>query len=116
MTNLILDEDLAITIIDTAKLENKTINQLLNDLLCNYLEEKYDKYWGKLAMQAKQEGSFKGNALQELLNIAQQKGIDLNDFYWGIKALESEKQPSIDNGLEFLNQVFKDKGIKIDFF
>lgn len=28
-------------------------------------------------MQAKQEGSFKGNALQELLNIAQQKGIKL---------------------------------------
>lgn len=44
MTNLILDNDLATTIIDTAKLENKTINQLLNDLLCNYLEEKDDKY------------------------------------------------------------------------
>lgn len=114
MTNLILDKDLATTIIDTAKLENKTINQLLNDLLCNYLEEKDDRYWGDLAMQAKQEGSFKGNALQELLNIAQQKGIDLNDLFWGRKALESEKQPSIDNGLEFLNQVLKDKGIKLD--
>lgn len=114
MINLALDDDLVTTIIDIAKSENKTINQLLNDLLCNYLEEKDDKFWGELAMQAKQEGSFKENALQELLNIAQQKGIDLNDFYWGRKALESEKQPSIDNGLEFLNQVLKDKGIKLE--
>ena len=40
--------------------------------------------------------------------------LELEDFYWGIKALESEKQPSIDNGLEFLNQVLKDKGINLE--
>lgn len=40
--------------------------------------------------------------------------LELEDFYWGIKALESEKQPSIDNGLEFLNQVIKEKGIKLE--
>lgn len=114
MANLELDHDLITVIIDTAKSENKTVNQLVNELLYNYLEEKDDRYWGDLAMQAKHEGSFKGNALQELLNLAQQKGIDLNDFYWGVKALESEKQPSIDNGLEFLNQMLKDKCIKLD--
>lgn len=114
MANLELDHDLITIIIDTAKSQNKTANQLLKELLYQYLEEQDDKYWGNLAMQAKQEGSFKGNSLEELLNIAQQKGIDLNDFNWGIKALESEKQPSIDNGLEFLNQVINEKGIKID--
>ncbi len=40
--------------------------------------------------------------------------LELEDFYWGIKALESEKQPSIDNGLEFLNQVIKDKDINFE--
>lgn len=40
--------------------------------------------------------------------------LALEDFYWGIKALESEKQPSIVNGLEFLNQVIKDKGINLE--
>lgn len=40
--------------------------------------------------------------------------LELEDFYWGIKALESEQQPSINNGLEFLNQVLKDKGINLE--
>jgi prevent-host-death family protein len=40
--------------------------------------------------------------------------LELEDFYWGLKALESEQQPSIDNGLEFLNQVLKDKGINLE--
>jgi antitoxin Phd len=40
--------------------------------------------------------------------------LELEDFYWGMKALEAEKEPSLENGLSFLQQVIKEKGINID--
>ncbi len=40
--------------------------------------------------------------------------LELEDFYWGIKALEAEKEPSIENGLECLQQIMRDKGINLD--
>jgi antitoxin Phd len=36
-----------------------------------------DMYWGALAMQAKQEGVYQGDAMQRILDMAQQKGIKL---------------------------------------
>lgn len=36
-----------------------------------------DKYWGNLAVQAKKEGSFQGDAMAELLKIAEEKGVIL---------------------------------------
>jgi len=40
--------------------------------------------------------------------------LELEDFYWGIKALEAEKEPSIENGLECLQQIMRDKGINLN--
>jgi len=37
-----------------------------------------DMYWGALAMQAKQEGVYQGDAMQRILDIAQKKGINLD--------------------------------------
>lgn len=36
-----------------------------------------DKYWGDLAVQAKKEGSFQGDAMAELLKMAEEKGVIL---------------------------------------
>lgn len=40
--------------------------------------------------------------------------IELEDFYWGIKALEAEKEQSLENGLEVLTNIVKAKGIALD--
>lgn len=37
-----------------------------------------DKYWGELAMQAKEEGVFQGDAMAELFKIAEEKGVTLD--------------------------------------
>ncbi|EIJ40933.1 hypothetical protein BegalDRAFT_3567 [Beggiatoa alba B18LD] len=37
-----------------------------------------DRYWGELAMQAKSEGVFKGDAMAELMRIAKDKGVSLD--------------------------------------
>jgi len=34
-----------------------------------------DKYWGDLAVQAEKEGSFQGDAIAELLKMAEEKGV-----------------------------------------
>jgi prevent-host-death family protein len=40
--------------------------------------------------------------------------LELEDFYWGIKALEAEKEQSLENGLEVLTNIVKEKGIALD--
>ena len=30
--------------------------------------------------------------------------LALEDYYWGMRAIEAEKEASVDNGLEFLHQ------------
>jgi prevent-host-death family protein len=37
-----------------------------------------DKYWGDLAVQAKKEGVFQGDAMAELLKMAEEKGVTLD--------------------------------------
>ncbi len=37
-----------------------------------------DMYWGALAMQAKNEGIYQGDAMQKILDMAQNKGIQID--------------------------------------
>jgi len=46
--------------------------------LGRYLDAIEDKYWGDLAMQAKEEGVYQGDAMAELLKIAEEKGVTLD--------------------------------------
>ncbi len=40
--------------------------------------------------------------------------LRLEDFYWGMKALEAEKEPSIKSGLVLLKQIMEEKGFNLD--
>ena len=52
-------------------------------LISKELYEKFiafeDRYWGELALQAMQDKPFEGNAMAEMLRIANEKGVNIDD-------------------------------------
>ncbi|EIJ40934.1 Phd_YefM protein [Beggiatoa alba B18LD] len=60
---------------------------LISSDLYNKLIALEDKYWGELALQAENDEPFTGDAMAELLNIATEKGINLDNH----KAVETYK-------------------------